>query len=79
MEDAYWEEGCTYADQGAGVVHGRLCLDVLHDGDLCILLVGGAGAGAEERHDCGGGWLEGGKECVCRGGVYLTERQDSDG
>lgn len=45
-----------YAHQGTGVGHGRLGLDLLHEGGLELLggvgSGGGAGAAAEEgRHD----------------------------
>lgn len=54
--------GClgAYTDQGSGVVNGRFCLDLLDDGGLGLLRVGGgadAGAGAEESHGCGGDTL----------------------
>ena len=39
----------TYSDQSTGVVHGRLLLQLLHEGGLDVLggLGGGGGGGAE--------------------------------
>lgn len=43
-------ETVTYSDQSAGIVHGRLLLNLLQEGSLDVL-VGLGSAGAEERHD----------------------------
>lgn len=51
------ERGRAYSDQGAGIVHGGLLLQLLHDGGLDLLgVVGGriVVGGAEEGHFVGG-------------------------